>query len=65
MKRFELEQDILSCWNVTDDMKLLYTHVLEDDMSKDAIANVLLGLVSLYDMKFDKCFKTFEAMLKE
>ena len=58
--RFDLEQSILSCWNICEELKLLQENILETEMSKDDIANVLMGLEKLFQMKFDKCFKHFE-----
>lgn len=65
MKLYELEQQILSCWNVVDDVDRLYRYVMEHDMSKDDIANVLLGIKAIYSLKFDETFSTFEAAIKE
>ena len=62
--RFDLEQEIMNCWNVTDDIDLLYENVLEKEMSVDDIANALLGMKTLYQMKFEKCFETFETVIK-
>lgn len=61
--RFDLEQDIMKCWNITDEIDLLYENVLERDMTTDDIANVLLGLKTLYDMKFEKMFEHFEQLV--
>lgn len=63
--RFDLEQEILSCWKITTDVKLLYENVLEKDLTKDEIANFLLGLSTIYDMQFDKLFKIFEQLITE
>lgn len=64
--RFDLEQGILKCWNVTEDIDSLYTRVLEsEEMSVDEISNYLLGLKSIYDVKFDQLFKTFETLVHE
>ena len=63
--QFDLEQQILSCWHVTDDLKLVYDAVIEGNMSNDDIANALLGMQTVYNLKFDQCFKTFEEFLKE
>lgn len=57
--RFDLEQELLDCWKVTDDVQLLYDKVMNGGMTTDEIANVLLGVVSLYNLKFDKCWETF------
>lgn len=63
--RFDLEQDIMKCWNVTDDIDMLMENVMERDMSNDDIANALLGLKTLYNMKFEKMFADFETLVHE
>lgn len=63
--RFDLEQGILKCWNITDDIYLLYENVMESEMSKDDIANTLLGIHKLYEMKFEKLFANFETLVQE
>lgn len=65
MKIFDFEQEIMKAWHVVDDINLLYENVMETDMSKDDIANVLLGLESIYNMRFEKVFNTFEDLCKE
>jgi hypothetical protein len=65
MDRFDLEQNIMKCWNVTDDIDLVYKNVMESDMSNDDIANALLGLKTLYDMRFEELFNNFETMIHE
>lgn len=65
-KRFDLEQQIMDCWQVVDDLKVLFENVVEDEnLTKDSISNVILGLEELYQMKFDKLFRTFEQYIKE
>lgn len=63
--RFDLEQQIMDCWRVTDDMKILSEEIIEGDFSKDQITNVLIGLEQLYSIRFDKMFRTFEQYIKE
>lgn len=63
--RFDLEQNIMKCWNVTDDIDTIYKNVMEKDLSTDDIANALLGLKTLYDMKFEELFDNFETLLRE
>lgn len=65
--QFDLEQSIMQCWNVVDDMKVLYSNVLDatPPLTNDEIANVLIGLKKLYDMKFYNLFSTFEKYLAE
>jgi hypothetical protein len=64
--RFDLEQQILKCWNITEEIELLNEQVLEnDELTKDQISNYLLGLHTIYEMKFDKLFDQFGNMVKE
>lgn len=63
--RFDLEQDILKCWNITEDIDLLYRSVMEKEMTTDDIANYLLGLKTMYELKFDETFACFEQLVKE
>lgn len=63
--RFDLEQNILKCWNVTDDIYILYENVMEGDLSQDDLANALLGLHQMYELKFDRLFTNFEKLIKE
>lgn len=64
--RFNLEQNILSCWGVVDDIELLYKKIGDsDELNRDYIMNYLLSLRTIYDAKFDNLFKTFESMIEE
>jgi hypothetical protein len=63
--RFDMEQQIMSCWNVTTDLKDLSEAVLESDMTKDQIANVLAGVEQSYNILFEKLFRQFEQLVCE
>ena len=63
--QFDLEQQIMDCWHVVDDLKVVTESVLEDDLSRDKIANILLGMEQLYQLKFERLFRIFELLLKE
>lgn len=63
--RFDLEQHILKCWNITDDLDVLYKAVCDTEMDTDKIANILLGMKQLYDFKFDILFNCFEELVNE
>ena len=65
MKIFDLEQEIMKAWHVIDDIQLLNENVMEKNMSTDDIANALLGLKSIYNMRFVKLFDTFEDLCAE
>ena len=65
-KLFDLEQNIMKCWSVTDDIDTLYKNVMErPKLTTDDIANVLLGMKTLYHMKFEECFGSFESFVSE
>jgi hypothetical protein len=62
--RFDFEQQIMTCWSVVEDIKAVaeasdYTKVSEDDYQ-----NALLGLSTLYQMKFEKLWSQFEASFR-
>jgi len=68
--RFDLEQQIMNCWTIIEDIKLLDKNVLEGkleggEMTKDEISNYLLGLESIYDLKFQQMFDTFSNLVKQ
>ena len=62
----DLEQHIMECWQLVDDVKLLYEQVLDKDLHKDQdkLANALLGLYTIYGMKFERAFNTYEEALE-
>jgi len=59
ISRFDLEQQILECWRITDDIKMLAEAIGNKEMSEDKLMNILIGMQDLYDLKFDKTFNTF------
>ena len=68
--QFDLEQQIMDCWHVVDDLKVVTESVLEDvfDSDKifnDKIFNILIGMETLYQLKFERMFRTFEKLQKE
>jgi hypothetical protein len=65
MNAYDLEQQIMECWHITDDIKILCEEIIEGDLSKDQISNVMLGLEQLYAIRFNKLFRTYEQLLAE
>jgi len=55
--RFDLEQQILECWRVTDDITLF----AEQDPSEEKWQ----ALKTYYDAKFEQLWATFETMCQE
>lgn len=63
--RFDLEQEIMKCWNVVDDIDTLYETLGDRHLTQDEVLNALLGMKTMYQMKFDKMFRVFESMIHE
>ncbi len=61
--RIEHETQIMACWSICDDLQTLSEGVMEKDLTTDQIANILIGLEQLYQLKFDKLFKQFESSI--
>lgn len=64
--RFDLEQDIMTLWTTADDIKVIWESISDSTMrwSTDDICNVLLGLEQLVQARGDRCFNTFEQVMK-
>lgn len=60
--RFDLEQNIMQCWNVTDDIQLLLD--MYDEMDEDQMMNYLIGLKQMYQMKFERLWNNFEGCVR-
>lgn len=55
--RFDLEQQILECWKVTDDIRTVMEHGSIEDRDQD-----LSALARLTDIRFEKLWYIFEQM---
>lgn len=60
--RFDLEQGIMQCWNVCDDIQLLLDSW--DKLDEDQKQNFLIGLKQMYQLKFERTFEHFEDCIK-
>ena len=72
MIRFDIETDIMSAWNIVEDIKFISELILEDydfiDMpskQKDKLTNMLIGLECLYNYRFNKLFDDYTKLLDE
>ena len=61
--RFDLEQDIFSCWRLIDDIDQLIELIMDRDADSDMISNILIGLSALYGDRFQKLMNHFEEHL--
>ena len=55
--RFDLEQEILDCWKLTDDIKLL--------AKRSADVEDFQALSKVYEHKFTQLWETFEFMIAD
>lgn len=62
--RFDLEQQIMDCWGVTDDLDMVFRAVCDQELcqDQDKLANILLGMKELYQLKFEQMWNTFEEL---
>ncbi len=60
--RFKIEEAIFDCWNVVSDVKMLRENV--DNLDADQLDNYLLGLETIYAVKFGALYEAFEQSLK-
>jgi hypothetical protein len=55
--RFDLEQQILTCWSMVDDLRAF--------ANSGATTDEFQALARVYDRKFDILFETFSTMISE
>lgn len=60
--QFDLEQDIMSAWHTSDDIKLLLDSF--DTLTEDQRMNALIGIEQMHTLRMNKLFATFERFLK-
>ena len=61
--RFNLEAALSACWNTKEDIDLLYEEVLEGESSSEDLANALLGLSRLHNLRCEKAMRIFEELI--
>ena len=63
---FHLEEDIYNCWNIVGDIRELHRSMVDRrEMSEDEISNYLLGLETIYEVKFERLQETFEELVRK
>ena len=59
--RIDLEQEILNAWHIVSDLKVLLDNW--DKTTEDDKQNIIIGLMSLYGLKFEALLETYEQCL--
>lgn len=57
--RFDLEQQILKCWDITQDLYTLAERYEHDD----ELSNFILGIKNVYELRHDKLWEIFEEVV--
>ena len=52
--RFDFEQQILKCWNITDDLR---------EANEELNSEHISAIATLYEMKFNKLWELFEDVM--
>jgi hypothetical protein len=69
VSRFDLETEIMNCWNIVEDIDTVYRYVVDDveygKLDTDIVANLMIGMKQLYEIKFRQLFDTFEQLVSE
>lgn len=63
--RFDLEQKMMDCWQVVNDLDLMFSRMCEEQMSIEDATNIALGLKVLYQHRFDDMWSVFEQVVGE
>ena len=60
--RFDLEQLIIKNWEITTEIKHLRELISDGKPTQDQVENYLLGLETIYEVKFNKLWDCFEEL---
>ncbi len=62
----ELEDHIMKCWNITDDIGFIWRDITDGEpMTDDELCNILMGLEAFYNRKFSTLFELYGQALLE
>jgi hypothetical protein len=65
--RFDLEQEIQSAWNTKEDLELFMRAKFDrvEPMTEDEEANILIGIIHLFNMRMQQVWDTQEFLIKK
>jgi hypothetical protein len=65
--RFELEDAIMRLWGAAEDLDTLFKYFYErhESMTVDELANAILGIKQMIQMRGELAFELFEKLIKE
>ena len=62
---FDLEQSILRCWNITEDIGEILDDLESGHMEVHEAAEALRAYQKVYERRFERCWAQFEAHTSE
>jgi len=62
---FDLEQDIMRCWNITDDIGEILDDLENGHMEMHEAVEALRAYQKVYQRRFERCFRRFEDYNRE
>ena len=65
MTAFDLEQDIMKCWNVVDDLRDVLSDIDQGHTTAEQAMEALRAYARVYDQRFERCFRRFEQFNRE
>jgi len=66
MDRFDLEQALMAVWGTDKDIEAIYKYVSDtDELDRDELANLLLGLSRLHNLRGKEAFDIFESLISD
>ena len=67
MQLYELEQPIMECWSVCNDIETVFRQIGdgEREPTHDELMNALMGMQQVYQWKFEQLFFMYEQVLKD
>jgi len=57
----DLEQEVLLCWQITEDLKTLAA----EHETENEVCDQILAIATVYDMRFRKAWDTYEYVVNE
>jgi hypothetical protein len=67
MTRFKLEDALMRLWGTAEDVETLFQYYYErhDSINPEDVANALLGIKQMIQMRGELAFELFERLIKE
>lgn len=62
--RFTLEEAIVACFNVADDLALVEEEILEGTPDPDTLATLVSGIAATHKLRCDKLFRIFSQLIE-